>query len=140
MSEENLGACHKDKNPDAWFPQMPNGGRLSTVLRRMVPEIQRALDLCETCPLKAKCLELGMQPNNLGHGIWGGMLSGDRIHLSDSLGVEAGPPAFNRGRVLGSRNEHTDDNNYLTSDDRAWAHIFTDKIKPLLEEARSNAG
>lgn len=41
--------------------------------------IRLAIDICNRCPLKAECLEMGMQPENIRWGIWGGTFAGERL-------------------------------------------------------------
>lgn len=81
-NEPILGNCHGDSNPDAWFPDIPRGYRTDKNTATLVAETRRALTLCESCPKKAECLEEGMKHENLGFGIWGGMLAGERVMLS----------------------------------------------------------
>ena len=80
--EQIIGNCHKDSNPDAWFPDVPQGARSERSTAKLVAETRRALALCNSCPKKAECLEEGMEHENLGFGIWGGMLAGERVMLS----------------------------------------------------------
>ena len=81
-TEQILGNCHGDENPDAWFPELPQGNRSERSTAKLVAEARRALILCNSCPKKAECLEEGMKHENLGFGIWGGMLAGERVMLS----------------------------------------------------------
>jgi hypothetical protein len=81
-TEQILGNCHGDSNPDAWFPDIPQGARSDRNTAKLVAETRRALILCNLCPKKAECLEEGMEHENLGFGIWGGMLAGERVMLS----------------------------------------------------------
>ena len=81
-TEPILGNCHGDENPDAWFPEVPQGGRSERSTAKLVAETRRAIVLCNSCPKKAECLEEGMKHENLGFGIWGGMLAGERVMLS----------------------------------------------------------
>ncbi len=77
-----LGNCHGDANPDAWFPDIPQGARSENTTAKLVAETRRAIILCNSCPRKAECLKEGMEHENLGFGIWGGMLAGERVILS----------------------------------------------------------
>ena len=81
-TEQILGNCHGDSNPDAWFPEISRGARTEKNTAALVAETRRALILCNACPKKAECLEEGMKHENLGFGIWGGMLAGERVILS----------------------------------------------------------
>lgn len=81
-TEPIIGNCHGDSNPDAWFPDIPQGARSERTTVKLVAETRRAIALCNSCPKKAECLEEGMERENLGFGIWGGMLAGERVLLS----------------------------------------------------------
>ena len=81
-TEPSLGNCYGDENPDAWFPDIPQGARSEKSTANLVAETRRALALCNSCPKKVACLEEGMRHENLGFGIWGGMLAGERVMLS----------------------------------------------------------
>ena len=41
----------------------------------------KAIEICGRCPIKEECLDQGMLPENLEHGVWGGLMSGERIIL-----------------------------------------------------------
>lgn len=41
-----------------------------------------AMAICQECPIRTLCLEQGMREENIEHGIWGGMLAGERIMLA----------------------------------------------------------
>jgi hypothetical protein len=77
-----VGNCYGDSNPDAWFPDIPRGMRTERNTAALVAETRRALTLCGSCPKKAECLAEGMEHENLGFGIWGGMLAGESVMLS----------------------------------------------------------
>jgi hypothetical protein len=81
-TEPASGNCYGDVNPDAWFPEVPQGRRSENSTVNLVNETRRALILCDSCPIKVACLEEGMRHENLSFGIWGGMLAGERIMLS----------------------------------------------------------
>lgn len=81
-TDEVLGNCYGDSNPDAWFPDVPRGMHTESNTAKLAAETRRALALCDSCPKKAECLKAGMEHENLGFGIWGGMLAGERVMLS----------------------------------------------------------
>ncbi len=81
-TEPTAGNCYGDDNPDAWFPEVPQGRRSENSTVNLIAETRRAIALCNSCPKKVACLEEGMQHENLSFGIWGGMLAGERIMLS----------------------------------------------------------
>lgn len=65
-------ACRSIGDPDAWFvdysqPSDDDLWRLNNALR-----------ICETCPIKDKCLQAGLTDTELRYGVWGGYLPGER--------------------------------------------------------------
>lgn len=81
-TEPVQGNCYGDKNPDAWFPDLPQGACTAKSTAKLIEETRRAIALCNSCPKKQACLKEGMEHENLGFGIWGGMLAGERVLLS----------------------------------------------------------
>lgn len=87
-TEEQLGNCYGDDNPDAWFPEPSRGGPSQAKMRALGLETSRAIILCKACPKQEACLEEGMKPKNLPYGIWGGRLAGERLLLADAKGID----------------------------------------------------
>lgn len=152
MSSPIVGNCSSDTNPDAWYPTVQIGGRISSVYRAMVPEMKRAISLCNSCPAQQECLEQGLEPRNLAHGIWGGKLAGERIAMADERGIHYLPPPHNKGRKhgtymrsrsgvsptggnYGGGSAYNEDVNCITLEERAYAVKFAAQIKPYLEES-----
>ena len=81
-----IGLCSSHPNPDLWFPERgENQGRPTRKQHQtMVENALEAMSICRNCPVRARCLEEGMKEENIEHGIWGGMLAGDRITLARS--------------------------------------------------------
>ena len=78
-----IGLCSTHPNPDLWFPEQPQG-RPSRASRKIVAkQVLLAVSICQECPIKQACLTEGMKPENIEHGIWGGMLAGERILLAN---------------------------------------------------------
>lgn len=69
-----LAGCFGSTNPDDWFPVAARADRARA-------EAAPALRLCVACPVRAHCLELSMRVWHAGgkHGIWGGLMSADRV-------------------------------------------------------------
>lgn len=68
---------------DDWFED-PGSGRETLAGRAR----RRARDACFVdCPMKMRlaCLNLGMQPENLFHGIWGGYTEAQRQEVADGI-------------------------------------------------------
>jgi hypothetical protein len=88
MIRDVMVKCSTDSNPDAWFPELPQGARSNKKMALLGQETARAISLCNSCPEAKSCLEEGMEPKNLAHGIWGGLLASERLDIADSTGVE----------------------------------------------------
>lgn len=135
MISQLRGLCTNDDNPDAWFPTVPNGGRPDTILRRMVPEIKYAINMCNRCPIREKCLEEGMKPENLAYGIWGGTLAGQRIAMAKEQGLDYRVDPYNTGRKVRSRySDEVGPSRKVTADEEEAATMFAIRIRPYLEE------
>lgn len=78
------GLCSTHPNPNLWFPEeQESQGRPTRKARmKMVENAIKAMAICQECPIRARCLEAGMSEENIEHGIWGGMMAGDRIILA----------------------------------------------------------
>ena len=87
-TEQALGNCYGDDNPDAWFPELPQGRQTPAKITSLALETSRAIILCNACHKKEECLEEGMKPKNLSYGIWGGRLAGERMLLADAKGID----------------------------------------------------
>jgi len=68
-----------ESNPDQWFTTLPSGVVKVSELRRLVDDVKSAIDACFECPAMIPCGELGMLPENIHYGIWGGMLPAERL-------------------------------------------------------------
>jgi len=64
--------CNGDQDPDAWFLDY-------NIEDKDIPRLARALTLCGNCPVKDKCLQVGLSDAEINIGIWGGLLPGERI-------------------------------------------------------------
>lgn len=76
------GSCSTHPNPDLWFPEQPQGRPSNAKRKLLANKVMLAIAICEGCPVKEACLAEGMKPENLEHGIWGGLMAGERILLS----------------------------------------------------------
>jgi hypothetical protein len=111
ISQQLIGECTNDLNADYWFPEFDNGRPSIAKQQALVESIKYAVELCNICPIKERCLEEGMKLENLSHGIWGGLLAGERIE---------------------SLNGNYDNNGIQT--DVAKALSFYERMQPLLRE------
>jgi hypothetical protein len=80
MSTKSLvGNCTGDPYPDTWFPEFDSNRPSRAKLLELSSSIKYAKQSCSTCPISDDCLIEGMKDENLSHGIWGGLLAGERI-------------------------------------------------------------
>ena len=79
-----IGLCSTHPNPDLWFPEgQVNVGRPTRAAhQRMIENALTAIAICRECPIRTNCLDEGMRSENIEHGIWGGLMAGERIKLA----------------------------------------------------------
>lgn len=93
------GLCRNSDDPDLWFSdemEQERSGRPSIKDSEMlVARTIQALKICSMCSVKDLCLEEGMRKDNLEHGVWGGVMAGERL-------VAAGVPilGFDRSKKI----------------------------------------
>ena len=135
MISQLRGNCTDDDNPDAWFPTVPErGGQVQSIMRNLAPDVRYAIGLCSTCPVREKCLEEGMKPENLAYGIWGGLLAGQRIAIAKEQGMDYRVHPQNKGRALGPRdNGYIEGERRVTVKEEEFALKFLKHIRPYLE-------
>jgi len=73
--------CASSQFPDRWYPEM----RGNAIPDEEIMSINMALQICDACPIRQQCLEIGMQEIDVRYGIWGGMLAGERLALRAKL-------------------------------------------------------
>lgn len=73
-----IGNCTK-YDPDLWFQELPVGFTTLTKMQALSNNTKQAIKICETCPIKAQCLEEGMKEENISYGVWGGLMAGERL-------------------------------------------------------------
>ncbi len=80
------GLCVKHDDPDLWFAgevdltdasSSVNTNSQATKLE--VEKAIKALSICENCPAKDNCLELGKRGEQIYFGIYGGTMAGERL-------------------------------------------------------------
>ena len=137
-----LGNCHGDANPDAWFPTTYNGGRPNVMFRNLLPDIKYALEKCNSCPVRKKCLEEGMRPVNLSQGIWGGTFAGQRIFMARDRHIDYLTPEGNRGRRLPRRSGDAWPEPYdgITMQEEEDALLFYDRVLYYVGDELSKEG
>lgn len=78
------GLCStKEFDPNLWwndYPDSETGGRATNaIINKSIHDSRIALNICDRCPSKSKCLAEGMRPENIEWGIWGGLTAGERL-------------------------------------------------------------
>ena len=81
------GICTTHDNPDLWYPEVPMGRPTESKNRMLALQVSEAVSLCNQCPSQSSCLEFGMKPEDLSHGIWGGKIAGQRV-IDSGINVE----------------------------------------------------
>lgn len=72
-------ACRNHPNPDFFFPEDIRN------FEQRVFASASAFAACDSCPIQAKCLAFGMEPENIRYGIYGGLMPGERLTLAKKL-------------------------------------------------------
>jgi WhiB family redox-sensing transcriptional regulator len=89
--------CAGSEYPNWWFPEVGNA-----ITNEEIIITGMALEICDACPIRDQCLEVGMQDDDIRFGIWGGMLAGERLALRNKLtGKRA--TEFERSAISGAR-------------------------------------
>lgn len=79
--------AHADLDTEAWFPI----ARQVQAARR---EAAEALQVCEACPVRARCLALGLRVPAGQWGIWGGLVDGEVTRVRRAIATrQAGTEA-----------------------------------------------
>lgn len=68
--------CTHETHPQDWFED-PGAGYATAPFWRS----QRARARCFQCPIRTACLERGLEPENIEHGIWGGLTASQRQQI-----------------------------------------------------------
>lgn len=70
MTTTALAAC--SDNPDMWFSTLPSN-------------VRAAKAICDTCPIRTRCLEETLEYERLSgmnkHGVFGGLTPAERVNL-----------------------------------------------------------
>lgn len=128
------GNCTGDANPDAWFPELGRGNPSDRRMLALATEVRRAIGECHTCPNQTECLEEGMLPKNLSHGIWGGRLPGERLIMADERGIDY----MVEGRTRGTRLNKPDESERVGKG-RAKGTVVIKEDERVTAEAKRNA-
>ena len=79
--------CKQGDDPDLWFSEENEiegrrGGPTAEEVQATIDRTIQAIQICNTCKVKDLCLQEGMREENLTYGVWGGMMSGERMLLA----------------------------------------------------------
>ena len=109
LTTDVVGKCATHIDPDMWFPEFTSGLITENRARAMAHNVNDAVELCNSCPIKVECLKAGMLEENIIYGIWGGKTAGERI--------------LSTGRVR---------SDYPAQSEKGKAIDFYERIKPWL--------
>lgn len=98
-----IGACSKSKTPDDWFPQLPQGRRTRQTMTNLAIKVAETIDICNGCPVRDECLEQGMSRGDISHGIWGGVMAGDRLKNAGYIYEDFAPESYEAMEILFSQ-------------------------------------
>ncbi len=72
-------SCSGHPDPELWWYAFH---KHSDENQLQVLRLAEAITICNGCPVKAECLQQGLEPENLEHkGVWGGMMMSERVLL-----------------------------------------------------------
>ena len=83
-----MQATCRQADPELFFPEYAAG-----------PEIDQAKQICDGCPVRARCLDWALS-NGASAGIWGGRTEAERHAMSTTAVTDQGPA---RGTYGGER-------------------------------------
>ena len=71
----------RQHDPELWWgwDERLTGGHPSN---DVIDNTRMALTVCNRCPMRMECLEMGMREEHIAHGIWGGLMAGERIGVA----------------------------------------------------------
>jgi hypothetical protein len=72
-------SCRTVGDPDAWFIDYTTGEEDE------LWRLNNALRICDDCPIKDKCLEVGLTDTEIKWGVWGGLLPGERMLMKTPM-------------------------------------------------------
>jgi len=101
------GLCRNSDDPDLWFSDEVEQGRSGRPSLKeyemLIARTIQALKICDMCSVKDLCLEEGMRKDNLEHGVWGGVMAGERM-----LAAELPILGFDRSKKITFANKVRD--------------------------------
>lgn len=87
MFSNMIGLCSDYHDPDLWFSDTDDskgrGRPRKHELEARVVRTLEAIKICSNCPVKQACFQQGMLPENIENGVWGGVMSGERMALAN---------------------------------------------------------
>jgi hypothetical protein len=87
MFSNMIGLCSDYHDPDLWFSDTDDdkgkGRPRKQDAEMRLTRTLKAIEICSNCPVKQACFEQGMLPENIENGVWGGVMAGERMALSN---------------------------------------------------------
>lgn len=74
-------SCNGHPDPELWWYEFHKHWDENKL---QVLRLAEAISICNECPVRAECLQQGLEPANLEHkGVWGGMMMSERVLLKN---------------------------------------------------------
>ena len=87
----------RQQDPNLWWDWDDHARTLSNV---ELGELTQALTICNRCPMRTKCLEMGLRDDDVAHGIWGGYMVGERFEMMKLTRFEHNKRAIKKAKRL----------------------------------------
>lgn len=90
----------RNSDPEAWWFADDLHGNITN---EDLETIAMAIEICERCPMKDPCLQLGMEKEDIFWGIWGGTFAGERLTMIGRTRGHLEQRMITKARVLRAR-------------------------------------
>lgn len=95
---QDQASCNTE-DPELWWYDYPMGnknGELSVDSKEVIYKVATAVAICNQCPVKNECLEMGLKTQNLHTGsIFGGKIFSERLALSGKKQLSIKEQSYN---------------------------------------------
>lgn len=118
-----IGSCTGHEEPDLWFLDLPRGRPSKRQKRKLLDKVEYIRAICDTCPVKIECLTIGMEPQDMAHGMRGGLLPGERIEVAIELKIDyKSTPCLVKG-------DPRSEGGFVRADEEESAMLFLEKVR-----------
>ena len=105
---QDNATCNK-YDPELWWYEYPsnmtNDAKFAS-RKEVIYQVATAVNLCNQCPVQARCLEEGLKTQNLHTGsIWGGKIFSERLAMSNKTYLSVKDRSYNESWLRKGVNE-----------------------------------